>query len=96
MSRLWVKVIKRHRIDRHEAMPCAWGEHMAALRELSKGMDLPEPMWLSKHEKEFEQYGKTSFLPDHFVESVDFERLEVEFLDDTDKKKTSRDPRNAF
>lgn len=96
MSRLWIKVMKRHRIDRQGEAPCAWGDQKRVLTEVSKDMDLPAPMWLGKHEMEFEQHGKTAFLPDHFVEDVDFDKLEVEFLDDAGKKKKSRDPRNEF
>lgn len=96
MSRLWVKVIARHRIDRQEAVPCAWGDERDVLLEALKALDLPCPMWLRKHEQEFEQYGKTAFLPDDFVEDVAFQRLEVDYLDDTDAKKKSRDPRNDF
>ena len=96
MSRLWVKVIDRNRIARQEALPCSWGDERDVLIEAAKQMDLPNPMWLRKHEQEFAQYGKTSFLQDHFVEDVDFQRLEIDFLDDTDTKKRSRDPRNDF
>lgn len=96
MSRLWVKVMKKHRIDRQETAQCAWGEERAALTEVCKQMDLAYPIWLTKHGQEFEQYGKTSFLKVDFVEDVDFEKLEIEYLDDTDKKKRSRDPRNDF
>ncbi len=96
MSRLWVKVMMRHRIDRQQAGPCAWGDQQAALREILNEMDIPMPMWLGKHDNEFEQYRRTAFLPEHFVEDVDFERLEVDYLDDTDKKRKSGDPRNQF
>lgn len=96
MSRLWVKVIKKHRIDRHHAAPCAWGDEHDVLMDMLKDMDLPTPMWLQKNEQEFQQYAKTSFLPDNFVEDVEFQKLEVDFLDDTDQKKRSSDPRNDF
>ncbi len=96
MSRLWVKVMKRHRIDRQETAPCAWGVERDVLMEVCKRMDLAYPIWLGKHAQEFEQYGKTSFSKGDFVEDVDFEKLEIEYLDDTDTKKRSKDPRNDF
>ena len=96
MSRLWVKEIKRHRIERQEAAPCAWGAEQTVLREMMQQMDLPSPIWLKKHEREYDEFRRTSFLPDHFVEDVSFERIEIEYLDDTDKKRKSSDPRNAF
>lgn len=94
MSRLWVRVIKRHRIARQETTPCGWGEEHAALEEVLKEMDLPSPMWLSKHEKEYQSFRRTAFSPDHFIEVVDFDHLEIEFLDDSGKKHKSAGPRN--
>lgn len=96
MSRLWVREIKRHRIHRQETAPCEWGNEQAVLREILQQMDLPFPIWLKKHEREYEDFRRTAFLPEHFVEDVEFERMEIEYLDDTDKKRKSNDPRNAF
>ena len=69
----------------------------AALDELVKGMDLSRPIMLDKHEQELTTYGKTAFLPRDFVETVSFDRLEIEILfDEKAEKKRSRDPRNDF
>ena len=96
MSRLWVKLIRNHRIVKHEAVPCAWGEEQQALVELCREFDVPAPMWLNKHEFEFDQFRHTAFTKDHFIEDVSFDRMEIEFLDDDGKKRKSNDPRNQF
>ncbi len=96
MSRLWVRVIRRQKIDQQEAVPCRWGEEKASLEEALKTLDLPIPMWLNKHDREWGDFRRTAFLPDHFVEAVNFERLEIEYLDDSGKKRKSQDPRNQF
>lgn len=96
MSRLWVRVVKKHKIARDCAVPCLWGEQRAALEAALSDMDLPTPIWLGKHENEFEKFRRTAFSADHFMEDIDFDRLEIEFLDDTGKKRKSDDPRNAF
>ena len=96
MSRLWARIIKDHRIDTQDTRPCNWGEESEALTELCKAFDIPHPIWLPKHEREYESFRRTAFLPEHFVEEVEFERLEIEFLDDTGKKRRSQDPRNQF
>lgn len=96
MSRLWVRVIRKHRTEKQITVPCAWGEEREALREAMKELDLPVPLWLNKHEKEFASFRRTAFLPDHFIEEVAFDKLEAEFLDDSGEGKTSRDPRNDF
>lgn len=40
-----------------------------------------------------ERFGRTLFLPEHFVESVPFDRFEVEFLKE---RGGSRDPEKRF
>ena len=35
-------------------------------------------------------------LREHFIEEVPFDKLEIEFLDDTGEKRRSKDPRNDF
>ena len=96
MARLWVRILKHHKIAQQETVPCVWGGQMEALQQALKELDVPMPIWLGKHEREFESFRRTSFLPDHFVEAVPFDRLEIEYLDDTGKKRKSDDPRNQF
>ena len=96
MSRLWARIIKDHRIDRQDTRPCEWGEESDALTELCKSFDIPRPIWLPKHEREYESFRRTAFLPEHFVEEIEFDQLEIEFLDDTGNKRRSQDPRNQF
>ena len=96
MSRLWGRMIKKHKISAQAEIPCAWGEEKQALVEMCKRFDIPAPIWLGKHEREFEEFRHTAFARDHFVEDVPFDRLEIEFLDDNTKKRKSDDPRNAF
>lgn len=96
MARLWARIIKDHRIDRQDTHPCAWGEENDALYELCKAFDIPKPIWLPKHEREYENFRRTAFTKEHFVEEIEFDRLEIEFLDDTGKKRKSTDPRNQF
>ncbi|MGI6173605.1 MAG: hypothetical protein ACOYI8_06840 [Christensenellales bacterium] len=96
MSRLYVKVIRRQRIERHETIPCGAGEEKEKLAELLREMDIPVPMWLEKHEKEYAQFRRTWFLGEHFIEDVSFDKLEIEFLPDDGVTRRSRDPRNDF
>ena len=77
-------------------MDCAWGNQRDALREACHDMDVPAPIWLNKNENEFSQFRRTAFGADSFVENVAFDRMEIEFLDDTDKRRRSPDPRNVF
>ena len=96
MNRLWVKALKRHRIIKNTDAPCEWGEQEEVLREILRELDYPCPMWLDKHEKEFDAFRRTIFRPEHFIEDVPFDELEVEYLDGSDEKRRSKDPRNQF
>ena len=96
MARLWARIIVRHRIAQQSTAPCTPESVQDALVELCREFDIPCPLWLNKHENEFEAFRHTSFLPEHFMEDVPFQRLEIEYLDDTGKKRKSDDPRNQF
>ncbi|MCL1963945.1 MAG: hypothetical protein FWF69_02655 [Firmicutes bacterium] len=94
MPHLWVREIKKQRIARSETIALG-NDVIAALGSLCAKLDIPRPLWLEKHTREWEQFGQTSFSKDHFMESVSFDRLEIESFDPDAKKKKSRDPRNA-
>ena len=96
MPRLWAKIIKKHRIERQATAPCAWEGVEDALTELCHEFDIPRPLWLNKHHREFEEFRRTQFLPEHFMEEVPFQRLEIEYLDDDEHPRRSSDPRNQF
>ena len=93
---LWVRIIRHHRTERQVTVPCDRGDAHAALLEACHEMDLPEPIWLEKNTREWEEFGMTRFLPDAFLETVPFERMEIEYIDPDAPKQKSRDPRNAF
>ena len=69
---------------------------ISLLEEACRKLDIARPIWLDKHSREWDEFGQTRFLPDDFLESVDFQRLEIEYIDPDAKKKKSRDYRNAF
>ncbi|MGN0745407.1 MAG: hypothetical protein ACI4ML_01895 [Aristaeellaceae bacterium] len=92
---LWVRTIRHHRIDRQVVEPCQRDDPMDALSEACHKLDIARPLWLDKNQREWDDFGQTRFLPDAFMEAVDFQRLEIEFIDPDAKKKRSSDPRNA-
>ena len=96
MPRLWARIIRKQRIERQATAECAWEEAEDALTTLCHEFDIPRPIWLNKHYREFEDFRRTQFLPEHFIEEVPFQRLEIEFLEDDDRSHRSRDPRNDF
>ncbi len=95
MTRLWVRLVRGHRIWKQETFACGFSEAQEALTEICREMDIPRPMWFPKQEKEFEAFRLTSFSSDNFLESIPFDKMEIEFLEDGPARR-SRDPRNDF
>jgi hypothetical protein len=91
---LWVRVIRHHRTERQATVQCLRAEPREALLEACHELDLPEPLWLEKNEREWNEFGQTRFLPDAFFEFVRFDRLEIEYIDPDAPGGKSRDPRN--
>ena len=96
MARLWARIIIKNRIAQQATVPCTPDGVGDALTDVCREFDIPCPLWLRKHENEFEAFRHTAFLPEHFMEDVPFQKLEIEYLDDEGKKRKSNDPRNQF
>lgn len=92
---LWVRTIRHHRIDKQIVEPCTRNQPQEALEAALRKLDLARPLWLDKNQREWDDFGQTRFLPDAFLESVPFERLEIEYIDPDAPKRQSSDPRNA-
>lgn len=92
---LWVRTIRHQRMDKQVVEPCDRFDPQDALGEACHKLDIAKPLWLDKNQREWDEFGQTRFLPDAFMESVPFDRLEIEFIDPDAKKRKSSDPRNA-
>lgn len=93
MKGIWVRVVKRNRIVKQDTRECSFDEAKETLREVLRGMDVPYPIWMDKHDREFDRFRTTRFTSDHFVEFTDFDRLEIEYMEENARH--SDDPRNA-
>ena len=94
-GRLWVRLMKGHRVERDATVPCTRDDPEAALRELLPKLDLSQPVWLPRHRADWDEYALTRFLPEHFMEAVPFDYMEISYIFPEDEKKASRprDPR---
>lgn len=82
MVRIWAKTTNDDKVvksiiyekDEHFSV-----EHFQTyLEEISAILDIPTPIYLSKHIRHFVNFNNTVFTQDDFVESIDFERLVLE------------------
>jgi hypothetical protein len=84
---IWVRLVKSNRTEKDVTEPCARETWEEALTAACHTLDVPRPILLPKHRRDFTQFAQTRFLPEHFVESVAFDRMEVEYIDPDAKKK---------
>ena len=84
---IWVRLMRKNRIERDLTVDCAHEKWQEALEDACHQLDVSRPMILPRHERDFAQFNQARFLPEHFVESVAFDRMEVEFIDPDKKKK---------
>lgn len=95
MPNLWIRIVKNNRIVKSEVAKIE-GDVRTSLEEKLREMDMPSPLWLTKHEGEMDRFQLTSFQAGDFIEPVRFDKLEISVFDENDVKRVSKDPRNAF
>ena len=86
---IWVRLMRKNRIDRDTTVACALEQWQDALEEACRQMDVPRPLLLPRHVRDWEQFSQARFLREHFMEDVAFDRMEVEFIDPDRKKKNN-------
>ena len=92
-ARMWGRKMRGQRILASETLPCDPAHPQDALQEICRLLDLPRPLWLGKHDKEYDAFGRTAFTQDHFLEAIAFTRLEIELIQpDEQKKRGARNP----
>ena len=79
-NRLWGRIIRRHRIVKSETVTIEDGDIEAAFLEICRRFDVQRPLQLPKHDREFEEFGRTFYSKEHFTEAIDFDKLELELL----------------
>ena len=87
--RLWGRIIVANRIARQETVEIENDDIEEAFLEICRRFDVQRPIQLPKHNREFEKFGRTFFSKEHFTESVDFQKLELELLMPDGEKKSS-------
>ncbi len=97
MNKLWARVMRDQKIRMDKTLECGGGtlsEAVEALGEICRELDIPRPIWLPKHEKQFLNFHRTSFAPADFVEDFPYSRLDIEVYDnDAAPRRAKRDPR---
>lgn len=54
----------------------------SALEKVSLEFDIGTPIWLQKNINEFKRSGKTRFYQDNFIETIEFDYLEIQVIEE--------------
>lgn len=88
MFRLWAKIFKENRLIKDMVVINdskglrRTQKIMAALEEVCQEYDLPKPIWLDSTIKDFKRHDKTRFNQDCFIETIDFDFLEIHVIEE--------------
>ena len=88
MFRLWAKEFKDNHMIR-DTVICDDSEDtrtqkiFRALDQICYDFDLSSPIWLDTTVAEFRRHDKTRFYQDNFVDSIDFDYLEIHIIEES-------------
>jgi len=91
MYKLWAKKIKNNKII--SSITVKNNEEISFLektdkciKEICQKFDLSVPLWLEKQRTEFSEFKYITFYADDFIDDIDFDKLEIELIDDGKNK----------
>ncbi len=87
MFRLWAKIFKDNRMLKDTVIEDAGADTRThkifrALDEICYQFDLGKPIWLDATVNEFKRHAKTRFTQDSFIETIDFDYLEIQVIEE--------------
>ncbi len=91
MYKLWAKMIKNNRIINQLVVSnkdtiSNEEKRIKCIDEICKNFDLSIPVWLKKHDMEFSQFKYVTLYSEDFIDDIDFDKLEIELIDDGNDK----------
>lgn len=90
MFRLWAKIWKDNRmlsdivICNNDINLNRTRKIYQALDEICEQFDLSKPIWLDTTVEEFKRRDKTRFYQDNFIDSIEFDYLEIHVIEEDD------------
>lgn len=88
MFRLWAKKYKNNRIScdivisNDDPSMTRTKKVFAAIEEVCYTFDLSKPIWLDSTVEDFKRHDKTRFTQDNFIDSIDFDFLEIHIIEE--------------
>ena len=88
MFRLWGKIWKNNRLLRDTVVENSdmsinrTKKVFAAIETICYEFNLSSPIWLDLNIKDFKRYDRTRFYQDNFIDSIDFDYLEIHVIEE--------------
>ncbi len=87
MFRLWAKEFKNNRMLKDtvitdESPDTRTHKIFNAIDEICYQFNLGRPIWLDSNINDFKRYDKTRFTQDNFIETIDFDYLEIHVIEE--------------
>ena len=87
MFRLWGKIIKDNHLIKdmtvsNDTEDTRTHKILQTLEAICYAWDLSRPIWLDSTIAEFKRHSKARFYQDNFIESIDFDYLEIQILEE--------------
>ena len=84
MIKIWGRTLKKHKIVKSHTVESdatfSEQEALDGINDICVEFDIPRPIVLNKHIKDINEFLMVRFLPDDFIEKVDFDKFEVEIF----------------
>ena len=87
MFRLWGKIFKENHLLRdtvaeNNAADSRTHKIFSALEEICYEFDLSQPIWLDTTITDFKRHDRARFYQDSFLDSIDFDYLEIQIIEE--------------
>lgn len=88
MFRLWAKLFKDNRMlrdmvaENDDPSLNRTRKIYQAIDEICYEFDLSQPVWLQATIDDFKRHDKTRFTQDNFIESIEFDYLEIQVIEE--------------
>ncbi len=86
MFKLWGKIVKKNNLVQSHLLEMDQ-ENLSVEEMLFKGIedlcnrfDIANPMWMRDNKLEMNRINKTRFKAQHFIEEIDFDYFEIEYI----------------
>lgn len=86
--RIWCKLVHNNHlvhdtvIENYDTTMTRTAKVYQALEEACMAFDLEKPIWLDQNKRDFRRHARTRFTADHFIESIDFDYLDFQVIEE--------------